>query len=44
MLDRPKEAEQHLARLDALCVFGCVEQRTLKAAIASYKAGKKPTN
>ena len=44
MLDRPKEAEQHLAKLDSLCVFGCVEQRTLKAAIASYKAGKKPTN
>lgn len=44
MLDRPKEAEQHLARLDALCVFGCAEQRTLKAAIASYKAGRKPTN
>ena len=44
MLDRPKEAEQHLARLDSLCVFGCVEQRTLKAAIANYKAGKKPTN
>ena len=44
MLDRPKEAEQHLARLDSLCVFGCVEYRTLKAALASYKAGKKPTN
>ena len=44
MLDRPKEAEQHLARLDSLCVFGCVEYRTLKAAVASYKAGKKPTN
>jgi predicted Zn-dependent protease len=44
MLDRPKEAEQHLARLDSLCVFGCVEQRTLKAAIADYKVGKKPTN
>lgn len=44
MLDRPKEAEQHLARLDSLCVFGCVEQRELKAAIANYKAGKKPTN
>ena len=44
MLNRPAEAEQHLARLDSLCVFGCVEQRTLKAAIASYKAGKKPTN
>ena len=44
MLDRPQQAEQHLARLDSLCVFGCVEQRTLKAAIANYKAGKKPTN
>lgn len=44
MLDRVKEAEQHLARLDSLCVFGCVEYRTLKAAVASYKAGKKPTN
>lgn len=44
MLDQPQQAEQHLARLDALCVFGCVEQRTLKAAIANYKAGKKPTN
>jgi len=44
MLDKPQQAEQHLAKLDSLCVFGCVEQRTLKAAIASYKAGKKPTN
>ena len=44
MLDQMQQAEQHLARLDSLCVFGCVEQRTLKAAIANYKAGKKPTN
>jgi predicted Zn-dependent protease len=44
MLDQPQQAEQHLARLDSLCVFGCVEHRTLKAAIANYKAGKKPTN
>jgi predicted Zn-dependent protease len=44
MLDQPQQAEQHLARLDSLCTFGCVEQRTLKAAIANYKAGKKPTN
>jgi Flp pilus assembly protein TadD len=44
MLDKPQQAEQHLARLDQLCVFGCVEYRTLKAAIADYKAGKKPTN
>jgi Tfp pilus assembly protein PilF len=38
------EAEQQLARLDSICVFGCTEYRMLKAAIASYKAGKKPTN
>jgi len=44
MLDRPAEAEQHLARLDTLCVFGCTEYRMLKTAIANYKAGKKPTN
>lgn len=44
MLDRLPEAEQHLARLDSLCVFGCAEHRMLKAAIANYKAGKKPTN
>jgi hypothetical protein len=44
MLDRLAEAEQHLARLDALCTFGCAEQRMLKTAIANYKAGKKPTN
>ena len=44
MLDRPAEAEQHLARLDLLCVFGCTEYRMLKTAVANYKAGKKPTN
>ncbi|HZQ01730.1 MAG TPA: tetratricopeptide repeat protein [Reyranella sp.] len=43
-LGKLDQAEQELARLDALCVFGCLEQRTLKAAIADYKAGKKPTN
>ncbi len=43
-LDRLPEAEQHLARLDSLCVFGCTEYRMLKTAIADYKAGKKPTN
>ena len=43
-LDKLKEAEQELAKLDGLCVFGCVEQRTLKQAIADYKGGKKPTN
>jgi tetratricopeptide (TPR) repeat protein len=43
-LGKVTEAEQELAKLDALCVFGCVEQRTLKQAVADYKAGKKPTN
>jgi tetratricopeptide (TPR) repeat protein len=44
MLDRPQEAEQHLARLDSLCLFGCSEYRMLKTAVANYKAGRKPTN
>ncbi len=44
MLDRPAEAEQMLARLDSLCVFGCTEYRMLKSAIAGYKQGKKPTH
>ncbi len=43
-LGKLAEAEQELVKLDGLCVFGCVEQRTLKAAIADFKAGKKPTN
>lgn len=41
MLGKTAEAEAELVKLDGLCVFGCVEQRTLKAAIADYKAGKK---
>src|SRR5690242_4003999 len=44
MLDQPQQAEQHLARLGQLCTFGCAEQRELKAAIANYRAGKKPVN
>ncbi len=43
-LDRLAEAEQHLKRLDSICVFGCTEYRQLKAAVAAYKAGRKPTN
>ena len=36
-------ARQHLARLDALCFFGCSEHRDLKKAIAGFeKAGKAP--
>jgi Flp pilus assembly protein TadD len=44
MLNRPQEAEQHLARLDSLCVFGCSEYRQLKAAIATYKQGRRASN
>jgi tetratricopeptide (TPR) repeat protein len=44
MLDQPQQAEQYLARLNSLCIFGCSEYRMLKAAIADYKAGRKPTN
>ena len=44
MLDRLPDAEQHLAKLDSLCVFGCAEHRMLTAAIANSKAGKKPTH
>ena len=44
MLDRLADAEQHLARLDSLCVFGCSEYSMLRTAVANYKAGKKPTN
>jgi tetratricopeptide (TPR) repeat protein len=44
MLDRLADAEQHLARLDTLCTFGCLEHRMLKGAIANYKQGRKPTN
>ena len=42
MLGRLPEAEQQLARLDSLCTFGCAEYRQLKAAVADYKAGKRP--
>jgi tetratricopeptide (TPR) repeat protein len=44
MLNRPADAQQHLARLDSLCVFGCTEYRMLKAAIANYRSAKRPTN
>jgi hypothetical protein len=33
-----------LAKLDSICIFGCTEYRMLKAAMADYKVGKKPTN
>ncbi|WP_178133897.1 tetratricopeptide repeat protein [Vineibacter terrae] len=42
MLDQPQRADEHLARLDQLCTFGCKEYRDLKAAIANYKKGIRP--
>ncbi len=41
MLNRLPDAEQELARLDSLCLFGCSEHRQLKAAIANYKQGRR---
>jgi Flp pilus assembly protein TadD len=37
-LGRLDKAKEHLDRLDDLCLFGCKEYRTLKAAIAEYEA------
>lgn len=37
MDDLPK-AEERLAKLDRLCLFGCPEYRELKAAVEAYKA------
>lgn len=34
------KAEEHLKRLDSLCVFGCAEYTELKNKIAAYKAAK----
>lgn len=42
MLGDVPQAQQHLARLDQLCVFGCKEHRMLKDAIAAYQRGNKP--
>lgn len=35
-----KSAEEHLKRLDSLCLFGCKQYDELKAAIAAYKKQK----
>ncbi|MFN4310478.1 MAG: tetratricopeptide repeat protein [Ferrovibrio sp.] len=35
-----EKAEEHLKRLDSLCLFGCAEYTELKNKIAAYKAGK----
>ena len=46
VLDDPKRAREHLARLDSLCLFSCSQYRDLKKAIEAYEksGGKvKPT-
>ena len=42
MLGDVKKAEEHLARLDSLCMFGCSEYRMLRDAITAFKQGKRP--
>ena len=37
MVGNLAKAEEHLAALDKLCLFGCEEYRTLKKAVADYK-------
>ena len=32
------KAEEHLSKLDELCLFGCAEYTALKEAVAAYKA------
>lgn len=43
MMDNLAKAEEHLARLDRICTFGCEEYRDLKREIAEYKARKPKT-
>jgi len=38
MVNNVAKAEEHLARLDKLCLFSCEEYRDLKKAIETYKA------
>jgi Flp pilus assembly protein TadD len=38
MVNNLPKAEEHLARLDKLCLFSCEEYRDLKKAIEAYKA------
>lgn len=37
-LHQPEKAKEHLAELDDLCLVGCKEYRSLKAAIEAYEA------
>lgn len=34
------KAEEHLAALDRICIFGCAEYTELKTKVAAFKAGK----
>jgi len=38
LMDDLPRAEERLAKLDRLCLFGCPEYRELKAAVDAYKA------
>jgi hypothetical protein len=44
VLGDPATAEQHLARLEDICLIGCEEYDDLKRAIAGYKrlVARKP--
>ena len=41
MLDQLPQAEQHLARLDQLCVFGCAEYRELQGRDRQLQGGQE---
>ena len=43
MVNNVAKAEEHLARLDKLCLFSCEEYRDLKKAVETYKAAHKGT-
>ena len=43
MVNNVAKAEEHLARLDRLCLFSCEEYRDLKKAIEAYKAAHQGT-
>ncbi len=39
-MDQPEQAEQQLATLGRVCIFGCPEYDELKEAIDDYRAGQ----
>ena len=40
LADKPGKAEEHLQKLDQICMTGCEEFKQLKAKIAEYKKAK----